>query len=281
MGLLISPMIVPLIITAAGDIPETVRDRLGYYLDAVQMMAERTARMHILLGSEPQDPAFAPEKFSKLYQRSLYQSMRSLAGRVFSQAETALERLSGDTRDAARELLSRRQAVLGVFKALTETKMTGQRLRCHGDFHLGQVLYTGKDFVIIDFEGEPARAVSKRSPLRDVAGMLRSFHYATHSALMKEKARGLFHEQETPLMESWGAFWYRWAGAAFLKHYIARSTEGRYLPSTDGQMRVLLNAFLMEKAVYELGYELNNRPDWVGIPLQGIAHLLEAWEEEA
>ncbi|MCG6880407.1 MAG: alpha-amylase, partial [Deltaproteobacteria bacterium] len=145
---------------------------------------------------------------------------------------------------------------------------------------------TGNDFVIIDFEGEPARAVSerriKRSPLYDVAGMVRSFHYAARSALVEEQARGLFHAEETPLMANWADYWYGWVSAAFIKRYLEVGRDGGYLPENASEFEILLEAFLMEKAVYEVGYEMNNRPDWLVISLEGIEHLLgPALEDEA
>jgi maltose alpha-D-glucosyltransferase/alpha-amylase len=168
---------------------------------------------------------------------------------------------------------------MASFRALTDEKITAQRLRCHGDYHLGQVLYTGKDFVIIDFEGEPVRPVSerriKRSPLRDVAGMLRSFHYAAYSALLAEEARGSFSPESRPVMEAWAEEWRRWVCAEYLRVYLDRCAGSGFLPDAEKQIRTLLDAYLMEKAVYELGYEMNNRPDWVRIPLMGIEQLLD------
>jgi maltose alpha-D-glucosyltransferase/alpha-amylase len=155
------------------------------------------------------------------------------------------------------------------------------RIRGHGDYHLGQVLYTGKDFVIIDFEGEPARPLSerrlKRSALRDVAGMLRSFRYATRVALVEQAATGLIHSRPEAIagLEVWGQFWTLWVSAVFLKAYLAVAGETPLIPRNRGELQVLLDAFLLEKAVYELAYELNNRPDWVRIPIQGILELLE------
>jgi maltose alpha-D-glucosyltransferase / alpha-amylase len=159
-----------------------------------------------------------------------------------------------------------------------EQKISGKRLRCHGDFHLGQVLYTGKDFVIIDFEGEPLRPISerkiKRSPLSDVAGMLRSFHYAAYSAVAEEETRGLAHSQTRESLESLAEYWYSGVCAAFLKKYLEEARLSDFLPQSDDEIRILLDSFLMEKAVYELGYEMNNRPDWIRIPLRGIEGLL-------
>ena len=167
--------------------------------------------------------------------------------------------------------------LMNRFKELLDIKIVTLRIRCHGDYHLGQVLFTGSDFVIIDFEGEPARPITerriKRSALRDVAGMLRSFHYAAHAVLLHR------HENVTPpeaiaKLEHWAEFWYRWVSAEFLKSYLQEAGESRFIPATRNELRVLLETLLIEKAVYELSYELNNRPDWVGIPLRGICQLL-------
>ena len=157
------------------------------------------------------------------------------------------------------------------------------RIRIHGDYHLGQVLFTGKDFVIIDFEGEPARPISercfKRSPLRDVAGMLRSFHYALHSAIRSETGRGVRGWRDMPELEAWADFWYAWVGAAFRAGLYGAGRRGvRSSPQSRDEANLLLDIFLLEKAVYELQYELNNRPDWVSIPVAGILDLLRDGE---
>ncbi|KJS30952.1 MAG: alpha-amylase [Desulfatitalea sp. BRH_c12] len=267
-----------LLTLARTEIPQEVSDRIGVYLKAVLLLAERTADMHTVLASDTTDPVFEPESFSRLYQRSLYQSMRSLAGQVLPQFKKIMSRMPEQTRLAGERILARREDVLDTFRRLVGERLTGKRVRCHGDYHLGQVLYTGKDFVIIDFEGEPARPISerkiKRSPLRDVAGMLRSFHYAADMALMHEQSRGLFKPERRAVMEAWSDYWYRWVGAAFLGRYLESSRTGGFLPDTDAEIKILLDAFLLEKAVYELGYEMNNRPDWVRIPLKGIEQLL-------
>jgi len=177
-----------------------------------------------------------------------------------------------------REILEMNKDILKCFHSLLEIKISGLRTRCHGDFHLGQVLFTGKDFVIIDFEGEPARPISerkiKRSPLRDVAGMLRSFHYAAYSALTAMEKQGMVQPETLPYLDSWANLWYVWVSAAFVKIYLAQTAGGGFLPQTREEIEILLDALLLEKAVYELGYELNNRPDWVKIPIRGIRQLL-------
>jgi maltose alpha-D-glucosyltransferase/alpha-amylase len=139
------------------------------------------------------------------------------------------------------------------------------------------VLYTGKDFIIIDFEGEPARPLSvrriKSSPLRDVAGMLRSFHYAAYAALLGQVAG--VRPEDFATLEPWARFWHTWVSVTFLRSYLVTATADAFLPQTSEELQLLLDAYLLEKALYELRYELNSRPDWVRIPLQGILQLLE------
>jgi maltose alpha-D-glucosyltransferase / alpha-amylase len=190
-------------------------------------------------------------------------------------------------RKLARKLLELDEEIMKRFRSVMEIKAAGLRTRCHGDFHLGQVLYTGKDFVIIDFEGEPVRSISerriKRSPLRDVAGMVRSFHYAASSALAQNgnsrgHLPGLIRPEDIAVLEPWARFWYAWVSATFVKAYLDAAGQAAYLPPTRDEFRHMLDAFLLEKAIYELGYELNHRPDWVKIPLLGILDLLGASE---
>jgi maltose alpha-D-glucosyltransferase / alpha-amylase len=176
-------------------------------------------------------------------------------------------------------VLGLQQDIQERFRAIVDRRMTARRARYHGDFHLGQVLYTGRDFTIIDFEGEPARPLTerrlKRSPLLDVAGMLRSFHYAAYAALFAQQERGLISPDD-PHGECWARFWHRWVSAAFLRSYFATIESSQVIPMDLTEREVLLDIFLLEKAIYELGYELNNRPDWVRIPLRGVLDLVSA-----
>ena len=154
------------------------------------------------------------------------------------------------------------------------------RIRCHGDYHLGQVLYTGKDFVITDFEGEPARPLSerrlKKSPLQDIAGMIRSFHYAGHNALLRQIPLTPHPEENRPALQQWTQYWYVWVSTAFLASYLEAVKPGKLLPDEPEHLKTFLDAYLLEKGIYEIGYELNNRPDWLGVPLQGILDLMAA-----
>ncbi|HVT59695.1 MAG TPA: maltose alpha-D-glucosyltransferase [Thermoanaerobaculia bacterium] len=259
--------------------PAELYERLGTYLPTVRLLGARTAELHLALGSAPADnPAFAPEPFSTLHQRSLYQSMRSLTGRIFGLLRQRLAALPAAAQAGAEQLLAAEAQVIGRFGLLLGEKVGATRIRTHGDYHLGQVLYTGKDFVILDFEGEPARPLSerrlKRSPLRDVASMLRSFQYAAHARLIEESAIGTVTPQELPELESWALYWERWASAAFLGAYLERAGPASFVPAAPSELALLLDAYTLEKAIYELGYELNNRPGWVSIPLAGIRQIL-------
>jgi maltose alpha-D-glucosyltransferase/alpha-amylase len=269
---------------AGAEIPPEVSEVVGLYVGTAALLGERTAELHLALAGATEDPAFAPEPFGTLYQRSLYQSMRSLAGRSLRLLRGSLGRLQDDDRALAARLLESREELLGRFAPLLEGKLAAARLRTHGDYHLGQVLYTGNDFVIIDFEGEPARPLSerrlKRSPLRDVAGMLRSFDYVAHAGIAAAERRGLVPAEQRPLAEAWARYWVRWASAAFLRGYFRRleaaGAGAAFLPATVDERAALLDAFLLEKALYELGYELDHRPEWVHIPLRGVVQLLSS-----
>jgi maltose alpha-D-glucosyltransferase / alpha-amylase len=169
--------------------------------------------------------------------------------------------------------------LLERLRGITNLRGAGMRMRVHGDYHLGQVLHTGKDFLIIDFEGEPARSINsrrlKRTALTDIAGMLRSFDYAAQAALLVQIEQGAVSPERLRWVAPWARFWSYWAGVVFLKSYYAGARRGNFLPKTAADLRVLLKAHLLSKALYELRYELNNRPAWLPIPLEGILELMQ------
>jgi maltose alpha-D-glucosyltransferase/alpha-amylase len=264
---------------AAEPISEPAHELVGHYLEAARLLGQRTAELHLALAAEEDGDAFRPEPFSTLYQRSLYQAMRSQAGHTLSLLRRKQRELPGEERERAARVLQHEPEMLARFRAIVGRKLDAMRIRCHGDYHLGQVLWTGKDFVIIDFEGEPARPVSerriKRSPLRDVAGMLRSFEYAALTGLQQRLQMNGRADTPSPTMEPWARYWERWAASRFLRAYLETAQAGNFLPTDPKELGVLLDMYLLQKALYELGYELNNRPDWVWIPIHGLLHLLD------
>jgi maltose alpha-D-glucosyltransferase/alpha-amylase len=263
---------------AACEPPQVAHEIIGPYLQEAALLGRRTAEMHLALASDDQQPNFRPEPFTKLYQRSLYQSMRAGVRRVFTLLRRARPKLDETAKPLAGRVLDLEDAIVGRYKAVLDRKISARRIRCHGDFHLGQVLYTGKDFVVIDFEGEPDRTITERrikaSPLKDVAGMLRSFHYASFAARFGQIPGVEIGPEAREAAVPWMQFWYAWCAATYLRHYLETAREGDFLPQDAAELETLLDAYVLEKTVYEIGYELNNRPDWVRIPLEGVLDLV-------
>ncbi|MFH0753457.1 MAG: maltose alpha-D-glucosyltransferase [Candidatus Omnitrophota bacterium] len=249
-----------------------------FYIEMVKRLAFRTAQMHQQLAVNTPDPNFKPETFSMLYQRSIYQNMGSRARLTLRTLRKYCEKLSPELQGEAVPVLEAEREIYDWFKTILSTKFTGKTIRIHGDFHLGQVLFTGKDFMIIDFEGEPARSLSerrlKRSALRDVAGMLRSFHYASYATLFMNRT---VREADVSLLEAAADRWNHHVGGVFLNAYFDAVGDAEFLPKDRREVDVLLRSFLLDKAIYELYYELNNRPDWMVIPLRGIRHILKTF----
>ncbi|HYX83748.1 MAG TPA: maltose alpha-D-glucosyltransferase [Gaiellales bacterium] len=265
-----APLPAPLVELSRREPPAEARETIGAHLEFARLLGERTGQMHAALASARDDPAFAPEPFSALQQRALAQSLRTLVRRVF----TAARRPGGEIAELSGVKTGEQRALARV-RTLLDGPLGGRRIRTHGDYHLGQVLWTGRDVVIIDFEGEPARPLGqrrlKRSPLQDVAGMLRSFHYAAYAALFRESGR---EDAVGGPPEAWILYWRGWVSAAFLHAYREAVAPAGVVPDDDAEFGRLLDLFLLEKAVYELGYELDNRPDWVLIPARGLEELL-------
>jgi maltose alpha-D-glucosyltransferase/alpha-amylase len=248
----------------------------GIYPEKAKLLGQRTGELHRALAMSADDRAFAPEQFNAMAQRSVYQNMRASLRRNFDLLEKKLPTMPDAFREEAAQILASEERILAQEQRLLDRRVNATKIRIHGDYHLGQVLYTGKDFIILDFEGEPARPLSerklKRSALRDVAGMMRSFQYAAYSALWQPAMRA----EDMPFLERWADLWYRQMSSTFLQSYLAATDGADFIPSDENDFQVLLEAYLLDKAVYEIGYELNNRPTWVVIPIRGIKHILGA-----
>jgi maltose alpha-D-glucosyltransferase/alpha-amylase len=260
---------------ARAELPkdaDSARDLVGGYLEAAALLGRRTAELHVALGTETDDPAFSAEPFAADDLETMVGQIRSEATVALDLLESHISRLPVALRDMATFALEKRPRIAERLQFAAKSYDYGKRIRTHGDYHLGQVLRTRNDFVILDFEGEPARPLAQRrakySPVRDVAGMLRSFSYAANSMLMKNPER-------LASLEAWARVWENAVIEAFLSAYYAIGAEGNFLPQSPGDFRALLDASLLEKAMYELTYELNNRPGWVRIPMAGILALLQ------
>jgi len=235
-------------------------------------LARRTAELHVTLASG-ETPAFAPEPLGQAELSAFVDSVRAHGVATFDLLQSRLGSLSESSLAQAEEVLRRRDAILDQLAAETRLEHAGMRIRVHGDYHLGQVLRTEDDFVIVDFEGEPARTLeerrAKQSPLKDVAGMLRSFSYAAYAALF---AFTVHAPEEFAALRPWADAWEHWVSTAYLYAYRATMSDRELLPR-GAEFDALLRAHMLEKAIYELHYELNSRPEWVHIPLTGMLKL--------
>src|SRR5947199_892111 len=247
---------------------------IGGYLDSARLLGRRTAELHAALSSDPTDPGFAPERISPLDQRSIYQSISGLSMRAIDLLRTQVNKLPADPQEEARKVLELDSRIAAMLKAFLARRLNTTRIRVHGDYHLGQVLYTGHDFVIIDFESEPTRPLYerrlKRRAMRDVAGMLRSFSYASQAALRSQEIA----PERLPELHAWARFWVDSVSAVFLRSYLATAGTASWVPQNQEDLELQHTTMLLEQALYELRYELNLRPDWVSIPLRGILDLV-------
>ncbi len=243
-------------------------------LARARLLGRRTAEMHRALASAGEDrPDLVPEPLTAEYRGEITQAALRLLDRQFTQLESRLSELGESRQSLAREVLGARRHLEQQLGALRDRPLTAQLTRIHGDYHLGQVLYTDDDFYIIDFEGEPLLTIPerrrKRPPLKDVGGMVRSFHYAAQGQLLlnPERYGGRDLSQRAEV-------WYRTVSDAYLDAYFDACGDASFLPADDGDRRALLDLFILEKAVYEVAYELNSRPEWLPIPLKGVLSLV-------
>ncbi|MGA9451694.1 MAG: alpha-amylase, partial [Verrucomicrobiia bacterium] len=257
------------------DIPPAMLENIGTYLESARLLGARTAELHLTLASDSEDKNFAPEPFTSYYQRSLFQSMRNLAVESFWQLRRRLKTLPTEVLPLAQRALELKPALIQQFRQLFEHRLAAQRIRIHGNLDLGEVLWTGKDFVFLDFEGSIMTPISerglKRSPLRDVAGLVRSFHHAAHAGLSQHGERGNVH---LPAFEAWAQYWSDGVSAVYLKAYFQRLGKTGLYPAGETELRAMLQAYLLNRMLRELNHELGTHSDNLRIPLQDILHLI-------
>ncbi len=263
--------------TEYDQMSENTREILDLSVaEKVKLLGKRTGEMHIALASNHTLPDFKPEEFSLHYQRSLFSSLQSLVRHTYQLLNRKFDLLNPEWQVDAKAVIEMRGEVLEILRRIYKSRIDALKIRNHGDYHLGQALYTGNDFVILDFEGEPARSFSerrlKRSPLRDVAGMIRSFHYAAHTILLNN---GQYSPDDVAKLTPWADYWYQHMSGFFLKSYSDTVKGLGLIPSDREDLSILIETYLLEKSIYELNYELNNRPEWAIIPIRGIKSIIE------
>ncbi len=253
--------------------PEALRNLIGEktYQEA-RLLGKRTAEFHLALADSAGRPDFEPEAMDHNFQTNLFNELMHLLDAKFDLLERNIHRVPESMRADAAEMIMHRSKVRSFFTRLLEKPLEGKRIRIHGDYHLGQVLVTDDDMVLLDFEGEPDKPHAERRekypPLKDVAGMMRSFRYAAYATMF-----GKFGEENTEMIAV-ADLWYHFVSRYFLGSYLETMENSTLLP---GELKVndLLQIYSFQKAIYELGYEINNRPDWALIPLQSLVKFVK------
>jgi maltose alpha-D-glucosyltransferase / alpha-amylase len=248
---------------------------MGSFLYAAGLLGRRTAELHRALARSTPERAFDPEPLTAAEQWRIQQKVQTELERVLGVLEKQMGKLPEPQQQKIQSVLKRKAGLRLAYTEKDFERIEKGKIRCHGDYHLGQVLWSKNDFAILDFEGEPARPMqerrAKQSPLKDVAGMLRSFHYASHAGLLKASAE---RPADFAKLEPVAHFWCSWAAATFLAEYRRVVAAAGCVPENDKAFEALLELYVFEKALYEVLYELNNRPAWIGIPLEGITGLI-------
>jgi len=260
---------------------ENAPEALGPYLQLVRRMARRIAEMHLVLAKPTADPAFSPEPFNDFYRQSLYHGYIGLTTRRVEFIRQHLSEMASDTRALASKVLEYESAILAKFKAIFEQRIESMRTRFHGRLHLGHILVTENDVAIFDFEGDPAQHLSerriKRNPLRDVSSMLASFGYATQSAI--RALRRERQEEDGEKVRTAGRTWFSLVTAAFIREYWSIASKAPYVPSSLAHQETLLTTYLLERAMLDIREDIQNQPDFSGMPFRLILHLLDPEEE--
>ncbi len=263
------------------EIPDQIKDLTDAVLfNFSSLLGQRTAELHLALASFETDVAFAPEKFTKLYQRSLYQSIQSQVRRVYLKLKKEKQNLPSDIQVEIKYVLDSNDFLMSKLQRVSNDKIDGVKIRIHNDYHLGQILYTGKDVMIIDFEGHTQSALSerrlKRSPIRDVAEMIRSFHYAAYHALLKYQS---LSEDKILSLQPWADTWYLYVSGIFYRSYLDYVKNSVLIPEEEKELEILFEAIMIEKIFNEIEYHIENDQDMLIVPLMGLRLLLNQSEE--
>ncbi len=262
------------------DLSVETQELLGHRAaQQANLLGERIGQMHLALASNSTHKDFTPEEFSLHYQRSLFAGFQSLVRESYQAQKRTLPSLPDDVRLGVEQLLTRKNDLLTLFKRIYSRKLDTTKIRIHGDLQLEKILLTGNDIAIQDFGGDPNRSYSerrlKRSPLRDVASMIRSFYYVGYEGFL------LTNQVTTTGLTSllpYAEFWSRYMSNFFMEAYLKTVAGSSFIPSQPGDLQMMLETYLLERAVSDLNHELNSRPDWVRVPLQLIQSILEQAE---
>jgi maltose alpha-D-glucosyltransferase/alpha-amylase len=263
---------------AARSTPPSAWQLFGANLEGAELLGQRTGEMHLALAAASDDAAFRPEPFSKLWQRSWYQTLRHEVRRSLDALRRRLPQWSTPLRTWADTVAQREGELLAALRPLLEQRIAGRRLRVHGDFRLEHVLWTGKDFVIVDLEGDPERSIAQRRmkmpPLQDVASMILSLHTASLLAWQRYTAGWPQRGPALTAPEEWPHFWHVWVAVAFVRGYMRTARDGGFLPPDEGTLQLVLNLCLLQQALRGLQRTLHTDPAEAAAPLDALRRLL-------
>jgi maltose alpha-D-glucosyltransferase/alpha-amylase len=259
---------------------DEIKSYFGTPLEYARLLGSRTSDLHRTLAGVP-EADFAPEPFTDFYRQSLYHGLLGTLGRTMDSLRQNSGLLPEEARSAAQQLLASENVLRSVLKPLRETRIFCNRIRLHGDLHLDQVLFTGKDFVFVDFEGDPSRPASERrikaASARDLATMLWSFHYAANAVFHRDPGSlaGVLERPETrERVQAWAELWGHWMANEFVRSYVKCSAGAGLLPPEEDKSKLLLECYLIDRACRELQYNLVQSSPWVTVPLQGLLQLV-------
>ncbi len=263
---------------AKAKIPDSARDLIGVYLESARLLGLRTAELHLALSSTQDDPAFASEPFTPFYQRSVFQSLRNQADQVFDLLKKSIDGLPEGSRSQAVAVFERKEDVIALYRSTLGKKLSARRTRIHGNYGLQDLVYTGKDFAVVDFEGRSDCPVGtrriKRSPLRDVAGMLYSFRDAAHNALAICINAGGVPWNRRAVFKRCAEYWVFWVSAAFVGAYLPGAAAGSFLPRDESECTEIIDMYLLETAITALGDCLSAQPDRAAMHLAEVSRIL-------
>ncbi|QMW07097.1 maltose alpha-D-glucosyltransferase [Spirosoma foliorum] len=263
---------------ALTDLPIETQELIGPRgAEQARLLGTRIGQMHRALASDRTHPDFAPEEFSLHYQRSLFSGLQSLVRESYQSQQRNLQRLPDDVRAEVEQMLGRKEDVLSLLKRIYSKRLDTSKIRIHGDLQLEKILLTGKDIAIQDFGGDPTRSYSerrlKRSPLRDVAAMIRSFYYVGYEGFLRTNQ---VTDDDLGRILPYAEFWAHYMSGFFMHAYLETVQGSSFIPTDPDDRQMMLETYLLEKAITDLNQELNHRPDWVRVPLQLIKSIVKA-----
>ncbi|GAA4322799.1 maltose alpha-D-glucosyltransferase [Pontixanthobacter gangjinensis] len=262
--------------------PEAMQELTGVILpERIYQLGEFTAELHNALSQHDIDEDFDKEESSLHYQRSLFSGLQTLTRNSLENLKSMLEQLPEETAEEAREILGMKNEILSCFREIYDHKISVMKIRTHGDYHLRQILWTGREYIMNSFEGDPSKSFSerriRRSAMRDLAAMIRSLHYAAYSNILSPESDQQRKEGD---LEEWAETWHYYISRIYIKGYLDKAGKKDYIPKSQEDFKILMHTFLLEKALTELNYEIKHRQEWILIPIRGIKAILEHYRKE-